>query len=64
MKSVIQGSVSLVGNDNKNNDNYWQEVMMENRRIEQAKAILAQIKKQRNQMLNEYFMSLVKEKGI
>lgn len=64
MKSVIQGSVSLVGNDNKNNDNYWQEVMMENRRVEQAKAILAQIKKQRNQMLNEYFMSLVKEKGI
>lgn len=64
MKSVIQGNVSLVGNDNKNNDNYWQEVMLENRRVEQAKAILAQIKKQRNQMLNEYFMSLVKEKGI
>lgn len=64
MKSVIQGSVSLVGSDNKNSDKYWQEVMLENRRVEQAKAILAQIKKQRNQMLNEYFMSLVKEKGI
>lgn len=64
MKSVIQGSVSLVGSDNKNSDKYWQEVMLENRRVEQAKAILAQIKKQRNQVLNEYFMSLVKEKGI